>query len=122
MAGASITGISALTGEGVDRMMAHAIEADRVWNTRVPTAQLNRFLETALSRHPPPAIKGRRVRIRYMTQAKARPPTFVLFGNQLTELPESYLRYVTNALREVFALPGTPIRITLRSTKNPYAE
>ena len=122
VAGASITGISALTGEGVDRMMAHAIEADRVWNTRVPTAQLNRFLETALSRHPPPAIKGRRVRIRYMTQAKARPPTFVLFGNQLTELPESYLRYVTNALREVFALPGTPIRITLRSTKNPYAD
>ena len=120
--GASIVGVSALDGEGVHKLMQAALEADRVWNARVPTAQLNRFLETALSRHPPPAIKGRRVRIRYMTQAKARPPTFVLFGNQLNALPESYLRYVTNGLRKAFGMPGTPIRITLRPTKNPYAE
>ena len=80
------------------------------------------FLEGALARNPPPAVKGRRIRIRYMTQPKARPPTFVLFGNQLSALPDSYLRYLTNGLRAAFELPGTPIRINLRSTKNPYAE
>ena len=83
---------------------------------------MNRFLEHALSRHAPPAVRGRRIRIRYMTQAKARPPTFVLFGNQLNALPEDYLRYLTNGLREALSLPGTPIRILLRSSKNPYAE
>jgi GTP-binding protein len=122
IAGAQIIGLSALTGEGMDRLMPAVIEADRIWNTRVPTAGLNRFLEDALSRHAPPAVRGRRIRIRYMTQAKARPPTFVLFGNQLNALPEDYVRYLTNALRAAFGLPGTPIRILLRSTKNPYAE
>jgi GTP-binding protein len=120
--GAALIGVSALTGEGIDRVMPAVMEAERLWNTRVPTAQLNRFLEEALSRHPPPAIHGRRVRIRYMTQAKARPPSFVLFGNQLNALPESYLRYLTNALRASFSLKGTPIRFTLRTSKNPYAE
>jgi GTP-binding protein len=122
VAGAPIVGLSALTGEGMERLMPAVIEAERVWNVRVPTAVLNRFLEGALSRHPPPAIHGRRVRIRYMTQVKARPPTFALFGNQLKALPESYLRYLVNAMREAFELPGTPIRLNLRSTKNPYAE
>lgn len=93
-----------------------------MWNLRVSTGALNRFLEDALARHPPPAIKGRRVRIRYMTQAKARPPTFVLFGNQLKALPDSYLRYLVNALRSAFRMPGTPIRLTLRASKNPYAD
>ena len=122
VAGAAIVGMSAQSGEGIDRLMAAVIEADRLWNVRLPTAELNRFLREALERHPPPAIKGRRVRIRYMTQPKARPPTFVLFGNQLSSLPESYLRYIVHALRAAFGLPGTPIRITLRQTKNPYAE
>ena len=121
IAGAQIIGLSALTGEGIERLMPAVIEADRTWNTRVPTAGLNRFLEDALSRHAPPAVRGRRIRLRYMTQAKARPPTFVLFGNQLNALPEDYLRYLTNSLRSAFGLPGTPIRILLRSTKNPYA-
>jgi GTPase len=121
VAGAAIVGVSAMTGEGIERLMAAVIEADRVWNTRAATAELNRFLEEALSRNPPPAVRGRRIRIRYMTQAKARPPNFVLFGNQLNALPESYLRYLTNQLRTAFKLPGTPIRLTLRSTKNPYA-
>ena len=121
-AGAPLVALSALTGEGVERLMAAVMEADKVWNTRVPTAALNRFLAEAVERHPPPAVKGRRVRIRYMTQAKARPPSFVLFGNQLKALPESYLRYLVNAMREAFRLPGTPIRLMLRTSKNPYAE
>jgi GTPase len=122
IAGAPIVGLSALTGEGMDRLMPAVIEADRIWNTRIPTGELNRFLEGALERHAPPAVRGRRIRIRYMTQPKARPPTFVLFGNQLSALPEDYLRYLANGLRAAFQLPGTPIRILLRSTKNPYAE
>ena len=122
IAGAPIVGISALTTEGIERLMPAVFEADRIWNMRVPTGALNRFLEDALERHPPPAIKGRRVRIRYMTQAKARPPTFAVFGNQLKALPESYLRYLTHALRAAFRMPGTPIRLTLRSSKNPYTE
>lgn len=120
--GAQIVAVSAFTGEGMERLMPAAIEAERVWNVRVSTSAVNRFLEDALSRHPPPAIHGRRVRIRYMTQVKARPPTFALFGNQLKALPESYLRYLVNAMRTAFGLPGTPIRLNLRSTKNPYAE
>jgi len=122
VAGGAIVGLSALTGEGVDRLMPAVTEADRVWNMRVSTGAVNRFLEEALSRHPPPAIRGRRVRIRYMTQAKARPPTFVLFGNQLKALPDSYLRYLVNAMRAAFGMPGTPVRLNLRATKNPYTE
>ena len=122
IAGAPIVGLSALTGEGMDRLMPAVLDAERIWNMRVSTGALNRFLEGALERHPPPAIKGRRVRIRYMTQAKARPPTFVLFGTQLKELPESYLRYLVHAMRDAFKMPGTPVRVNLRSTKNPYTD
>lgn len=119
--GAALVPLSALTGEGVKNLMPAVIEADRVWNTRVPTSDLNRFLPEAIARHQPPAVRGRAIRIRYMTQAKARPPSFVLFGNQLKALPESYLRYLSNALREAFSLPGTPLRFALRSPTNPYA-
>ncbi len=122
LSGASLVTVSALTGQGIDRLMKAVFEAGRIWNTRVSTAALNRFLEDALSRHPPPAIKGRRVRVRYMTQPKSRPPTFALFGNQLSALPESYLRYLTNELRKAFGLKGTPIRFLLRGSKNPYAK
>ncbi len=121
ISGAAMVTVSALTGQGVDRMMAAVLEADRIWNMHVSTAALNRFLEDALSRHPPPAIKGRRVKVRYMTQPKARPPTFALFGNQLAALPESYLRYITNELRKAFGLKGVAIRYVLRGSKNPYA-
>ncbi len=121
VAGAPIVAISALTGEGIDRILPAVIEADRAWNTRAPTAALNRFLAQALAQHAPPAVHGRRVRIRYMTQAKARPPTFALFGNQLTALPDSYIRYLQNALRKAFNLHGTPIRFHMRQSKNPYA-
>ena len=122
IAGAPLIATSAITGEGLERLLPAVLTADRAWNRRVPTAQINRFLESALSRHPPPAIHGRRVRIRYMTQAKSRPPTFAVFGNQLDGLPESYLRYLQNELREAFDLKGVPIRFSLRTSKNPYAE
>jgi GTP-binding protein len=119
--GAPLVATSARTGEGLDRLVPAIIEADRAWNTRIPTAQLNRFLEGALGRHATPAVSGRRVRLRYMTQAKARPPTFALFGNQLDALPDAYLRYLQNGLRETFGLKGTPLRFHTRNSKNPYA-
>ena len=121
VAGAELVGISARTGQGLDRLVPAVTAADKAWNSRVPTAALNRFLEGALMRHATPAISGRRVRIRYMTQVKSRPPTFALFGNQLDALPEAYGRYLTNGLRENFGLKGTPLRLVMRNTKNPYA-
>ncbi len=120
--GAPLVGISALTGEGLDRIVAAIVAADAAWNKRVGTHALNRFLEAALERHAPPAVSGRRVRIRYMTQVKARPPTFALFGNQLDALPEDYIRYLTNGLRKNFELIGTPLRFLMRTQKNPYAK
>ncbi|HEX3756686.1 MAG TPA: ribosome biogenesis GTPase Der [Rhizomicrobium sp.] len=120
IAGAPLVATSARTGEGLDRLIPAIVEADKAWNTRVPTATLNRFLEEALQRHAPPAISGRRVRIRYMTQVKARPPSFALFGNQLDALPEAYSRYLQNGLREAFDLKGTPLRFSLRNSRNPY--
>jgi GTP-binding protein len=112
--------LSAKTGEGVERIAPAVLEADTAWNKRIGTSTLNRFLEEALSRHSPPAVSGRRIRLRYMTQVKARPPTFALFGNQLKALPEDYLRYLTNGLRSTFELKGTPIRFLLRAGKNPF--
>jgi GTP-binding protein len=103
-------------------LKAAILAADRAWNRHIATAELNRFLETALARHSPPAVRGRRVRVRYMTQPKARPPTFALFGNQLKALPEAYLRYLKNQLREKFALGGAPIRFVVRETRNPYVK
>ena len=121
VAGAPLIATSARTGEGLERLEAAVAEADKAWNTRIPTGVLNRFLEQALQRHATPAISGRRVRIRYMTQRKARPPSFTLFGNQLDALPEAYLRYLQNGLRETFDLKGTPLRFSVRNSKNPYA-
>jgi GTPase len=121
LTGAPMIGISALTGEGIARIVPAILAADAAWNKRIGTAALNRFLEEALARHAPPAVSGRRIRVRYMTQVKARPPTFALFGNQLKALPEAYVRYLTNGLRETFDLKGTPIRFLMRGGKNPYA-
>ena len=120
--GAPLVAVSARTGAGLDRLLPAVVAADKAWNSRVPTGQLNRFLENALEKHAPPAISGRRVRIRYMTQVKSRPPSFALFGNQLDALPDSYLRYLKNALREEFDLAGAPIRFSLRNSKNPYVD
>ncbi|HWA02306.1 MAG TPA: ribosome biogenesis GTPase Der [Rhizomicrobium sp.] len=120
LAGAQLVAVSARTGEGIERLLPAVLAADRAWNRHIATSALNRFLEEALARHAPPAIRGRRVRIRYMTQPKVRPPTFALFGNQLDALPDAYLRYLTNGLRKAFDLDGVPIRLRLRSAKNPY--
>jgi len=118
--GAPLVPISGLAGEGLDRLMQASVQAHEVWNRRIPTAKLNQWLEGALSANPPPAVSGRRIKIRYMTQAKARPPTFAIFGNQLDALPKSYSRYLVNGLREAFDLPGVPIRVSLRIGKNPF--
>jgi GTP-binding protein len=122
IAGAPLIALSALSGEGVGRLLTAVVEADAAWNRRISTAELNRLLSLSVERHPPPAIKGRRIRLRYMTQAKTRPPTFALFGTQLNALPEAWLRYLSNALRSNFDFGGTPLRFTLRTAKNPYAD
>jgi GTPase len=119
--GAPVVAISARSGEGLDHLMKSVIDAHAVWNRRVPTAALNRFLAQASEAHPPPAIRGRRIRLDYMTQPKSRPPTFVLFSSRAAALPETYRRYLINGLRDAFALPGTPIRLTLRGKANPFA-
>ncbi len=113
--------VSASTGEGLNELMAAAMESHAVWNRRVPTAALNRFLSEAVGNHSPPAVKGRPVRLDYMTQPKSRPPTFVLFAARAAALPETYRRYLVNGLREAFDLPGTPIRLNLRAKANPFA-
>jgi GTP-binding protein len=118
--GVPIVPLSGLAGEGIDRLMQAVFASYEVWNQRISTARINRWLEGVLSAHPPPAVAGRRIKIRYMTQAKARPPTFALFGNQLDHLPVSYTRYLVNNLREAFDLPGTPIRLHTRGGENPY--
>jgi GTP-binding protein len=119
--GVPIVALSAETGEGVDDLPAAVVQIHEVWSMRVATSPLNRWLEEAVERHPPPVVDGRRVRLRFATQVKARPPTFALFTSRPTELPDSYLRYLVNGLREAFSLPGVPIRIVLRKGANPYA-
>jgi GTP-binding protein len=120
--GITVVPLSALTGVGVDRLLPAVRRAYSVWNTRLSTAALNRWLEQALERHPPPLVSGRKPKLRYITQAKARPPTFVAFGTRVERVPEDYQRYLINSLRDVFDLPGTPIRLQFRGTRNPYAE
>jgi GTP-binding protein len=120
--GAPLISVSAKTGAGLNRLYDAIIKAYTVWNIRVPTARLNRWLDEIVSAHPPPAPGGRRIRLRYMTQAKTRPPTFVIFCSRANELPASYSRYLVNGLRIYFDLPGTPIRLIIKSGENPYAE
>jgi GTP-binding protein len=120
LSGIALVPVSGLTGLGLDAMMTAVLAADEVWNRRVGTADLNRWLATVEERHPPPLVEGRRLRLRYMTQVNTRPPTFALFVSRPGELPGSYRRYLTNALRQEFGLPGTPIRLMLRKGENPY--
>jgi GTP-binding protein len=105
----------------VSGLMSSIEEAYSVWNRRVPTASLNRWFEQAVDNNPPPAVSGRRLKLNYITQAKARPPSFILFCSRADAVPQSYLRYLVNSLREFFELPGTPVRITLREKANPFA-
>ncbi|MFQ3622566.1 MAG: ribosome biogenesis GTPase Der [Acetobacteraceae bacterium] len=114
--------LSALTGAGVPKLMPAVWKAYAAWNARLPTGALNRWFAQALERHPPPLVDGRRLKLRYITQVKARPPSFVVFGTRTAKLPDDYVRYLVNGLREALELGGVPIRLTLRSSRNPYAE
>lgn len=118
--GAPLVTISATQEEGLDYLFKAIVEMDRAWNKRISTAKLNNWLRDKLMHNPPPAVSGRRLKIKYMTQAKSRPPTFVAFTTRADEFPESYIRFLVNDLRVVFDMPGVPIRLQLREGKNPY--
>jgi GTP-binding protein len=121
--GVPVVTMSALTGRGTDKLLPTVLKIFDLWNTRVPTGALNRWLSRMLEAHPPPmGSHGKRLTVRYVTQAKSRPPTFYLFSSTAVKLPESYLRYLANGLRDDFGLDGIPLRIHTRSGKNPYAK
>jgi GTPase len=120
--GVPVVAVSGLTGAGLDRLMQAVVDAHALWNRRVETSALNRWIAEVAASHPPPAVSGRRIRLDYITQPKSRPPTFVLFTSRADALPDAYRRYLVNSLRQTFDLPGTPIRLTLREKKNPYAK
>ena len=119
--GVPVVAISALTGQGIERLMHAVLEIYATWNKRVETSALNRWLADVSAAHQPPAVKGRSLRLSYITQPKSRPPSFVLFASRIDAFPDAYRRYLVNNLREAFDLRGTPIRLTLREKKNPYA-
>ena len=122
MKGIPVLTISAATGAGVDKILPAVRAVYETWNSRVATGALNRWFEEVLERHQPPLVDGRRLKLRYITQAKARPPTFIAFGTRAEQMPEDYQRYLVNSLRDTFTLPGVPIRLQLRGTKNPYTD
>ena len=120
--GARVIPVSGLTGAHVDKLLEAVVATKEIWNMRISTGRLNRWLGPVVDSTPPPAVSGRRIKIRYITQPKARPPFFVLFGNSVEHIPESYKRYLVNGLRETFGLIGVPIRLSMRSGgQNPYA-
>ncbi len=112
--------VSAITGKGLDTMIATAFETRKIWSKRVSTGVLNRWFERAVENNPPPAPGGKRIKLRYMTQAKTRPPGFVIFGTRLDQLPESYRRYLINGIRRDLGFAAVPVRLTMRSAKNPF--
>ena len=120
--GVSVVPLSAATGKGVEKLMPAVREVYALWNRRVPTGELNRWFEAVKERHAPPLVDGKRVKLRYATMPKGRPPTLVVFGTRAEQLPEDYRRYLVNSFRETFGMPGVPIRLNLRGTDNPYAE
>jgi GTP-binding protein len=120
--GVALVPVSATAGTGLDKLMKAILAADAMWNLRLPTHALNEWLQGTVEAHAPPAVSGRRIKLRYITQANARPPTFVLFCSRPKALPDSYTRYLVNSLRESFDLPGVPIRLNLRKGDNPYAK
>jgi GTP-binding protein len=119
--GVPIFAVSGQTGEGLERLMQAVVTMHEVWNKRLSTSALNRWLEGATSAHTPPAPSGRVIKIRYMTQPKSRPPTFILFGTRTSMLPDAYVRYLVNSLRDTFDMPGVPIRLHFREADNPFA-
>jgi GTP-binding protein len=118
--GVPLLTVSGKTGKGIDTLLNVSLEARDRWSRRVPTGQLNRWFEGAIARNPPPAPGGRRIRLRYITQARSRPPTFIVFGNRLESLPDSYGRYLVNQMRDELDLMGVPIRLSFRSSRNPF--
>ena len=120
--GVPVIPISGMHGKGIDKLFRHIIAIQRIWNTRISTGRLNRWLEPMLEAHPPPLVQGRRLRIRYMTQVKTRPPTFALFVSRPADLPEHYLRYLIGGMRADFGLEGIPVRMVMRKGKNPYVK
>ena len=119
--GVPLLSVSARTGKGLDELLRAAFEIREAWSKRVPTAALNRWFDDALAANPPPAPGGKRIKLRYITQAKTRPPSFVMFGTRLDMLPASYERYLVNSIRRELGFNAVPIRLTLRSPKNPFA-
>ncbi|QQR40997.1 ribosome biogenesis GTPase Der [Devosia rhizoryzae] len=120
--GVPLVTLSGLTGRNIDKLMDAIFSIERSWNAHVSTSRLNRWLAGMIEGHPPPAVSGRRLKMRYMTQAKTRPPSFIIFASRPDAVPASYQRYLVNGLREAFDMPGTPIRIWLRGGNNPYAD
>ncbi|WP_439598045.1 ribosome biogenesis GTPase Der [Falsiroseomonas sp.] len=122
MKGISVVPMSAANGRGLEKLMPTVRTVYELWNRRVPTGELNRWFETMKERHQPPLVEGKRIKLRYATMPKARPPTITVFGTRAEQLPEDYRRYLVNSFREQFDMPGVPIRLHLRGTDNPYAE
>jgi GTP-binding protein len=120
--GSPMVALSAETGRGLDRLMPAVLDVHKNWSAKVKTKDLNDWLRIAIARHPPPAVQGRRIKPKYMAQTKSRPPTFVLFASRASQLPDSYRRYLVNGIRQSFDLPGVPIRLTVKSGANPYAD
>jgi GTP-binding protein len=120
--GSPLVALSAETGRGLARLMPAVAKAHADWSTKVKTSDLNEWLRLAVERHPPPMVNGRRIRPKYVAQTKARPPTFVMFASRAGSMPDSYRRYLINSIRQSFDLPGTPIRLTVKSGSNPYAD
>ena len=120
--GVPLLSVSAITGKGTDSIMETAFAIRETWSRRVTTGELNRWFRDAVEKNPPPAPSGRRIKLRYLTQAKTRPPGFIVFGTRVDQLPESYRRYIVNGIRRDLGFDGVPIRLTLRAAKNPYDE
>jgi GTPase len=118
--GVPLLTISAATGKGIDQLLQAAFETREAWSKRVPTGQLNRWFEEAVEKNPPPAPGGKRIKLRYATQIKTRPPSFVIFGTRVDQLPESYRRYLVNGMRRELGFGAVPVRLTLRAPKNPF--
>ncbi|HEV2569300.1 ribosome biogenesis GTPase Der [Sphingomonas sp.] len=118
--GLPVLTVSAATGKGVDTLLKVAFETREAWSRRVPTGELNRWFENALEKNPPPAPGGKRIKPRYITQAKTRPPGFILFGTRVDLLPESYRRYLVNGIRRDLGFGAVPVRLTMRAPKNPF--
>ncbi|HWJ87836.1 MAG TPA: ribosome biogenesis GTPase Der [Pelagibacterium sp.] len=120
--GVPLVTLSGLHGRNIDKLMKAVFDIERVWNVKIRTAKLNRWLSIMTEQHPPPAVSGRRLKLRYMTQAKTRPPSFIVFASRPDALPKAYQRYIVNGMRQDFNLPGTPIRLWVRGGKNPYVD